>query len=139
MTTKTPTPKKSRTKLTPGRCVAGNGGYGFPKAAKVCGKPTWRPTARLCQRHEDLWRAARKPRAQATKPATPTTRPSAKARREEYAAIVARLEAEGATTSDAQAAADVEVHERGICDPKTCPLHLAAKAPRSKPPVSAAQ
>lgn len=79
-------------------------------------------------------------RRAAAKTATPKAGPrklSAKARRDEYSPIVARLEAEGVTTSDAQAAADVEVHERGICDPKSCPLHLAAKPTRSKPPVSA--
>jgi hypothetical protein len=111
-------------------------------------KEVSKPSAALCTRHEKLlpkgwrkldaeYRAARV--ATATKPG-PKASPgplSAKARRDEYAAIVARIEAEGATTSDAQAAADVEVHERGICDPKSCQLHVAVKPRRGKPPVSA--
>lgn len=110
-----------------------------------CTRPLAKPTAALCQRHEKMlpagWRKldAARPRLRpngAAKAAKPK-RLSAKAGRGQYSAIVARLEGEGATTSDAQAAADVEVHERGICDPKTCPLHLAAKPKRSKPPVSA--
>jgi hypothetical protein len=114
-----------------------------------CKRPTARPASALCQQHEKKlpagWRkrfnevrAERRTRCEAAKAAKPKAvssatnpllrkRVSAKARRDEYAAIVARLEAEGATTSDAQAGADVEVHERGMCDTKTCPLHLAAK------------
>ncbi len=106
---------------------------------KACSKETVRPAAALCERHEKMlpkgWRkmlaaqrVARRTQREGAKAKTAPKKLSAKARRDEYAAIVARLEAEGATTSDAQGAADVELHERGLCEPKTCPLHRPARA-----------
>jgi hypothetical protein len=109
-----------------------------------CTKPIAKPTSALCARHEkmlpDGWRKLEAERSRA-KDAKPKAQPkkervSAKARNDVYTAIVARPEAEGATTSDAQGAADVEVHNRGLCDPKNCSLHRISGRTFSKPPIS---
>lgn len=143
MKTPNPTPKAKTCQVNRPRWAA------LIPDQKPCTKEVSKPSAALCARHEKLlptgWRkldaeysAARVATATKPRPKAASSRPlSAKARRDEYAAIVARIEAEGATTSDAQAAADVEVHERGICDPKACSIHRAAQAKVvSEPPVS---
>jgi hypothetical protein len=139
MATRTPTPKKAVTAKTRTCAVNAPVWATLIPDQPQCKRSTARPASALCQQHEkklpDGWRkrfnevrAARRAereaaKAEAARSQSTRKKVSAKARRDEYAAIVARLEAEGATTSDAQAAADVELHERGMCDRKTCPLH----------------
>jgi hypothetical protein len=137
--TKSPAKKVAAAKRDANLCHWGGGSYLSPKSAAKCTNKR-DGNRQLCADHELAYRAAAKARkpavAKAAKPKAEPKKLSAKARRDEYAAIVARLEAKGATTSDAQGAADVEVHDRGMCDPKTCSLHRISGRTSSKPPIS---